>query len=305
MVETVLVDLPLISFARDIACSKAISGFSREAGFNAKELTIQVIECLEMTKMDDRLTPSSIYELIAEVGFKKYFHLGGLDATRALIDLCPVNANSHVIEIGCASGKTACYLARRYGCSVTGVDILPGMVELAKARARAEGVTGKVDFMVGDAQKLPVGDDLFDIVLGEFITALVDDKEGAIREYIRVAKPGGTIGLNEATWLKASPPQEIIGFLDRTAGFKGELFAIDGWKNLLERSGIKQIRAGTYKSETLCDPKEDIKDLVRSFPKVLYSLIRRPRFRVFIKMSMAAPNNLLDYFGYALYVGRT
>ena len=27
--------------------------------------------------MDDRLTPSSIYELVAEVGFKKYFHLGG------------------------------------------------------------------------------------------------------------------------------------------------------------------------------------------------------------------------------------
>lgn len=39
--------------------------------------------------MDDRLTPSGIYELIAEVGFKKYFHLGGFDATRALIDLCP------------------------------------------------------------------------------------------------------------------------------------------------------------------------------------------------------------------------
>lgn len=39
--------------------------------------------------MDDRLTPSGIYELIAEVGFKKYFHFGGFDATRALIDLCP------------------------------------------------------------------------------------------------------------------------------------------------------------------------------------------------------------------------
>lgn len=255
--------------------------------------------------MNKRLTPSSIYELIAEVGFKKYFHLGGLEATRALIDLCPVNANTHVIDIGCASGKTACYLARRYGCNVTGVDILPGMVEMAKERAIAEGVAGRVEFMVGDAQKLPLGDGLFDIVLGEFITGLVDDKEGAIREYVRVAKPGGTIGLNEATWLKAPPPQEIIGFLDRTAGFKNELFTTEVWKNLLERSGIKQIRAITYKSESLSDRKEDIKDLVRSFPKILYSLIRHPGFRAFIKMSMAAPNNLLDYFGYGLYVGRT
>jgi hypothetical protein len=50
--------------------------------------------------MDERLTPSNIYELVAEVGFKKYFHLGGFAATRALIDLCPINENSRVIDIG-------------------------------------------------------------------------------------------------------------------------------------------------------------------------------------------------------------
>jgi ubiquinone/menaquinone biosynthesis C-methylase UbiE len=256
-------------------------------------------------KMDDRLTPLSIYELVAEVGFRKYFHLGGFDATRELIDLCLVNENRRVIDIGCASGKTACYLAQRYGCNVLGVDILPAMVERAKERARAEGVTGKVDFMVGDAQKLPLKDDLFDVVVGEFITGLVNDKEGAVKEYVRVAKPGGMIGLNEATWLKAPPPQEIIGFLARAVGFKEELFTPEGWKELLERSGVKQIRAKTYKTESLKDPKEDIKDLVRVFPRIVYSLIRRPRFREFIKMSMAVPKNLLDYFGYGLYVGRT
>jgi ubiquinone/menaquinone biosynthesis C-methylase UbiE len=256
-------------------------------------------------KMDERLTPSSIYELVAEVGFKKYFHLGGLDANRELIALCPINANSRVIDIGCASGKTACYLARRYRCNVIGVDILPGMVERAKERARAERVTGRVEFKVGDAQKLPLRDDLFDIVLGEFITGLVDDKEGALSEYIRVAKPGGTIGLNEATWLKSPPPQEIIEFLDRTVGFKGELFTTEGWKELLKRSGMKEIIVRNHKTESLSDPKEDIKDLIRSFPRVLYSLIRRPRFREFIKKSIAVPHNLLDYFGYGLYVGRT
>ena len=254
--------------------------------------------------MDDRLTPSGIYELIAEVGFKKYFHLGGFDATRALIDLCPIHAGSRVVDIGCASGKTACYLARRYGCHVIGIDILPGMVAQANERARAEGVTGSVEFKVGDAQNLPLGDDEFDIVLGEFITGLVDDKAGALNEYVRVAKPGGTIGLNEATWLKTPPPREIIGFLDRTVGFKGELYTAQGWKVLLERSGVKEITLRTYKTESLRDPKEDIKDLAGTFPRVLYSLIRRPKFRKFIKMSMAVPNNLLDYFGYGLYVGR-
>ena len=255
--------------------------------------------------MDDRLTPSAIYEMVAEVGFKKYFHLGGSEATKELIDLCPISENSRVIDIGCASGKTACYLARRYGCSVMGVDILPAMIEQAKKRASAEGVTGRVEFKVGDAQKLPVKDDLFDVVLGEFITGLVDDKDGAVSEYIRVAKPGGTIGLNEATWLKTPPPQEIVEFLGKTVGFKGELFTPDGWKQLLEVQGMKEIMVRTSKAESLSDPKENIKDLLGSFPRVLYSFIRRPKFRAFIKMSLSIPNNLLDYFGYGLYVGRT
>ncbi len=255
--------------------------------------------------MDNKLTPSSIYELIAEVGFKKYFHLGGFDATEALIDLCPIHANSYVMDIGCATGKTACYLARRYACKVLGVDILPAMVERARERATAEGVTGKVDFMVADAQKLPMEDNMFDIVLGEFVTGLVHDKEGAVKEYVRIAKPGATIGLNEASWLKMPPPQEIIEFLAGAAGFKNELFTSEGWKDLLEKSGIKQISAKTYRSESLSDPKEDIKDLARSFPKVLSSLIRYPGFRKLIKMSMVAPDNLMDYFGYGLYVGRT
>lgn len=258
----------------------------------------------EHIKMDDRIMPTDIYESIAEVGFKKYFHLGGFDATKTLIDLCPINAGSSVVDIGCASGKTACYLTRKHGCRVIGVDILPGMVARARERAKAEGVTSKVEFKVGDAQNLPLGDDVFDIVLGEFITGLVDEKEAAVSEYVRVARPGATIGLNEATWLKTPPPEEIIEFLSRIAGFKGELFTAQGWKERLERSGVKELMATTFKTDSLRDPKEDIKDLVRTFPRVLYSLIRRPRFRKFIKMSMAFPHNLLDYFGYGFYIGQ-
>ena len=67
---------------------------------------------------------------------------------------------------------------------------------------------------------------------------------------------------------------------------------------------MKQIIARTFKADSLSNPKEDVKDLIGSLPGVVYNLIRRPKFREFIKMSMAIPNNLLDYFGYGLYVGR-
>ena len=48
--------------------------------------------------MDDQLTPSSIYELVAEEDFKKHFHLGGFNATKELIDLCPIGENSYVLD---------------------------------------------------------------------------------------------------------------------------------------------------------------------------------------------------------------
>lgn len=60
---------------------------------------------------DQALTPASIYELVAEVGFRRHFHFGGMPSTEALIALCPIKRESTVLDVGCASGKTACYLA--------------------------------------------------------------------------------------------------------------------------------------------------------------------------------------------------
>lgn len=37
-----------------------------------------------------------------------------------------------MLDVGCASGKTACYPSKRYGCSVVGVDLLPEMIELSR-----------------------------------------------------------------------------------------------------------------------------------------------------------------------------
>ena len=130
------------------------------------------------------------------------------------------------------------------------------------------------------------------------------DKESAVGEYVRVVKPGGTIGLNEATWLKTPPPPELVDFMARTVGLKGGLLASEGWTALLARQGIKELTSRTYRADSLSDPREDVKDLLRSLPRVLYALLRRPRFRQFIRASMGVPRDLLDYFGYGLHVGR-
>jgi len=172
-------------------------------------------------------TPLGKYGLFAEIGFCKYFHFGGAEATRELIQACGIFEKACLLDVGCASGKTACTLARLYGCRVVGVDLLPKMVEEARQRARDEGVEGLVDFRVGDAQALPLEAGQFDVMIGEFIAGLLESKEKAVQEYVRVVKPGGTIGLNEATWIKPPPPGFPL-YLAMTVGLRGEVLTVDG-----------------------------------------------------------------------------
>jgi cyclopropane fatty-acyl-phospholipid synthase-like methyltransferase len=63
-------------------------------------------------KNKEPLSPEVIYELVAYVGFRKYFHLGSLKATRELVELCQLDRDKYVLEIGCGTGKTACYIAK-------------------------------------------------------------------------------------------------------------------------------------------------------------------------------------------------
>ncbi len=255
-------------------------------------------------KDEDRLSPEMIYQLVADVGFRRYFHFGGLEATSELIESCHIDQDKYVLDVGCASGKTACYLAKHYGCRVVGVDILERMIERANERARAEGVEDRVSFRAADAQDLPFEDNLFDVVMGEFITGLLDDKPRGVHEYLRVTKPGGCVGLNEATWIKAPAPTELAEYLSRTFGVKGGLLTSDEWEELLAGAGLRDLVVRTHKVNALSTGREGVRDAVRVGHRILYMYIRKPAFRRFMRETLSLPKNLFDYFGYGIYVGR-
>ena len=61
------------------------------------------------------------FDFAAEVGLTK--HIGGVEATEALVELCHIGPGSYVLDVGCGVGATPCYLVKRVGCRVVGVDI--------------------------------------------------------------------------------------------------------------------------------------------------------------------------------------
>lgn len=250
----------------------------------------------------------SYFELQAYWGVSKP-HMGGLKATKELIELCYINKGKYILDVGCGAGITPCYIAKKYSCKVVGVDISKSFLSKAKERAKREHVEDKVEFKVADAQDLPFKNAVFDAVICESVNAFVKNKQKAIKEYARVAKPQGYVGINEATWIK-KPSAEFAEYISRIAGAKFE--TSDSWKKLLEKSGLRNAKVKTYKINAISQFIDEIRyirlrDFVKGWYKFLSLYIKSSAFRKYLKEALPPKSifkNYYKYLGYGLYVGR-
>jgi demethylmenaquinone methyltransferase/2-methoxy-6-polyprenyl-1,4-benzoquinol methylase len=112
---------------------------------------------------------------------------------RRLVDLAGPLQNRQVLDLACGTGDIA-WLAARAGAHVTGLDITPRMIELARAKAPAErtdGMRGRAVFLVGDMGALPFRDASFDVVTTGYGLRNVPDLACAVGEIARVLRPRG------------------------------------------------------------------------------------------------------------------
>lgn len=130
-----------------------------------------------------------------------------LPAGERLVDRLAVRAGDRVLDVACGTGNATLPAARR-GARVTGIDITPGLLRVAEAKARAEGL--EVDWVEGDAMALPSPDGSFDVVLSTFGCMFAPDHERTAAELVRVLRPGGRLGV--AAW----SPTGAIGGMFRT-----------------------------------------------------------------------------------------
>lgn len=252
----------------------------------------------------------SFFDFAAEVGLTK--HIGGVEATEALAEYCHIGADKYFLDVGCGVGVTPCYIARRYGCRVIGVDILETMVERSRGRAIREAISDRVEFRVADAQDLPFDDNLFDAVITESVTAFPEDKQRAVNEYVRVTKPGGYVGLNESTWLKSPPPSELVAWVSQDLGGNVAPLTSAEWEGLLETAGLKEIVIKTYKVDVQAESKGMLRrygcgGMLSVWWRILLLYAKSPAYRKFVKQVQKGgiiPKNLDEYFGYGFYVGR-
>lgn len=126
-----------------------------------------------------------------------HLHACGFAATIELADALPVKAGDHLVDIGCGVGGPARYMAARFDCSVSGVDITEAFVDAAKKLTALLKMEDKVKLEVGDGEHLPFDDATFDGGYSQHVTMNVPDRAQFFGEAFRVLKPGAFFALTE------------------------------------------------------------------------------------------------------------
>jgi len=228
-------------------------------------------------------------------------HPGGIAKTDEMARMCGIAKDKKVLDVGSGKGITACYLAEKYDCEVTGVDLSEKMVAYARKVATKKGIETRADFRVANACTLPFANESFDIVPAECTTVLLD-KEKAFSEFLRVVRHGGYTGDLEMTW-RETPPGELV---DRTRDL-WEGFAtmtLGEWKQFCERAGLVNVGTTDF-SDTIPDMEKVMKrELgITGRVKMCVKLLFRPDLRRAMNESGQIFRDYGEYIGYGYIVG--
>ncbi|MHB8124904.1 MAG: class I SAM-dependent methyltransferase [Desulfitobacteriaceae bacterium] len=250
-----------------------------------------------------RVEEMNYFELIAWLGIGSS-HPGGFPATKQNLEAVQIKPEEYVLDAGCGSGLTACYLAKTIGCKIMGVDINPQMVEKACLRAEKEGVSDLVEFRLADVYDLPFANNCFDLIMAESITVFLD-KVKVYREFYRVLKPEGRVADLEMALL-GELPTNLRRQLEECFGSGTNPLPYEEWLNALTQAGFQDVEIKNPQllknngNVIMNELKKDwlmVKDLVNKVTNQPGLLGRLQKNAGFMKKNQG-------YFGFGLVYGR-
>ena len=184
-----------------------------------------------------------------------------------LVKYAGVERGREVLDVGCGTGVVA-LTAARFGAKVTGVDLTPELL----VRARENGAIMGLDiaWQEGDAEALPFADAKFDIVVSQFGHMFAPRPEIAVKEMLRVLKPGGTIAFS--TW----PPELMVG----------RMFAVTGKYAPPPPPGVSPPQQWGDPSIVRERLGGAVKDLCFARDAMVFQILSVPHYRAFMESNV-------------------
>lgn len=114
--------------------------------------------------------------------------------TESFMGFADLTGGEKVLDVACGSGLASLAAAQKVGPkgSVVGIDLAPGMVQVAAGKAKSLGL--KLEFQEMNAEKLTFPDGSFDAVISQLGLMLFAKPEAALKEMVRVVRKGGVVG---------------------------------------------------------------------------------------------------------------
>ncbi|MBO3676495.1 methyltransferase domain-containing protein [Streptomyces sp. NEAU-YJ-81] len=117
--------------------------------------------------------------------------------TDVVIERLKVDANAHVLDLGCGVGGPGLQIVERTGARVTGISISEEQIKAANKNAADAGFADRAVFRHANAMRLPFEDETFDAVMALESMVHMPDREQVLSEVYRVLRPGGRLVLTE------------------------------------------------------------------------------------------------------------
>lgn len=192
--------------------------------------------------------------------FGQSLHPGGLNLTKELGEKLGIKKNDKILDIASGTGTSAIYLAKNFGCKVTGIDLSKKNVE--EAINNASNVNKLVDFKLGDAEKLDFEDESFDFAIAECSFCLFPDKKKASDEMFRVLKSDGKLGMSDVV-VNGELPEKMKSILYKFICIE-DAKSEKEYENILKNSGFNNFNFE--------DRKDDVLNLLEGIRKKIFFL---------------------------------
>jgi ubiquinone/menaquinone biosynthesis C-methylase UbiE len=204
-----------------------------EDHYTRQDLGKIILAALSQAGKDiDHLTPDDLAPI-------DEFHGGQRPATIRLAELVGFNGTERVLDVGSGIGGPSRFLASRYGCRVTGIDLTAEFCRVAEMLTRRTGLTDKVGYRQGSALDLPVEDMSFDVVWSQNAAMNIADRERLYSQMHRVLRPGGKLALQEVAAGPGGTPHHPVQWA-RTPGISF-LYSQQETRAKLEAAGLRVL----------------------------------------------------------------
>lgn len=158
-----------------------------------------------------------------------------------------------VIDLGSGAGND-CFVARHETGAegkVIGIDFTPVMIHKARANAEKLGFNN-VEFREGDIDKMPVNDDVADVIVSNCVLNLVPDKQKVFGEIFRVLKPGGHFSISDIV-LVGSLPEALREDAEMYAGCVAGAIQKEDYLQYIKDAGFQNLKLQKEKPITIPD----------------------------------------------------